>query len=693
MSDIGIKGLITKNVDEIDSLVKMFIKSSLNIREGIAYGDDPDICMLSLIRDTYMCTLLLRYVGLMTIVHPDPKWGAVDNRIIEYIQDYYSNEKFKNKLIELYEHYLQKYEKAQKQTQTDYDYCKFLDKMIHRGETPKKGIETKKMIRMTENKIFNVMNVNPVVKISKSKFRSIPPHFEIKGDDVLVHLTQANYYDLLDSVDDYTVLHNVEAMYTSRTANILTSFSKLVALRQLLAEQSGSQTYFKHVNYGKNDTSETLKDFLTELNNKLDSKIRNEISRVYQNYSMNTRGVRGDGRTDLKKMQRCDVTKYVRSKRSNFRFEISHVMNVVFSLLGKYFNIKVEKTSDKGWSDRVVVYNMIDGLNSADKQKNGGLLGRLFVDTVFDENKKVSDPISIRLSDKMRINQTGASGTTCSEVALLANYLPNKGLTYNEVVLLFREFGYVVNSVCYESRVGLINYDDESSNYIPALMECIAWDHDTIKLIVGSADHTIIDHIEMSREVDMCYNIKMKCANAKFDHLLHNSEPLLKIIKRSIDTKGDANDEIVETYRGIFGEVMNPVSNMIDTNIKHIDPLTIIQEINGSQGVLYSNLINEIFAYATFWIIKNRSTAKDNTIVSEFRKTVLSNGVVNYRELIRNFLKYADVNCFTLYIKNVIKLDIIDDYVTEDTNCFEEGDDTGDDTSDDKEAIIQINRV
>ena len=191
MSDIGIKGLITKDIDNIDNLVSTFIKSSLNIRKGIIQEINPGACMLSLIRDTYTCTLLLRYIGLMTIVDPNPKWGTIDNRIIEYIQDYYTNEKFKNKLIELYEYYLHIYEKTQK----DYDYCKFLDKMIHKCETPKKGVDTKKKIRIIENKIFNVMNINPVVKIHKSKFRTISPQFDTTSDNVLIQLTQSNYHN------------------------------------------------------------------------------------------------------------------------------------------------------------------------------------------------------------------------------------------------------------------------------------------------------------------------------------------------------------------------------------------------------------------------------------------------------------------------------------------------------------------
>src|SRR5579872_5331091 len=176
MSDIGIKGLITKNITEVNDLVSMFIKSSLNVREGIIKGDDPDICMLSLIRDTYMCNLILRYVGMMTLISVDPKWNTIDNRMMEYTQEYYNSDKFKNKLIELYEYYLKTYEDSQK----NFDYCRFLDKMINKGEISKKGIEIRKIIRMIENRIFNILNINPIVKISTRYFKDVPQYYETK---------------------------------------------------------------------------------------------------------------------------------------------------------------------------------------------------------------------------------------------------------------------------------------------------------------------------------------------------------------------------------------------------------------------------------------------------------------------------------------------------------------------------------
>lgn len=664
MSDLGIKGLVEKSVTEVNNLTDLFIKSSFNVMEGIIKGDDADVCMLSLIRDTYMCNLILRYVGMMTLIDPEPAaWISIDNKMMTYINEYHSNARFRNKLIDLYGHYLERYEKDK----TQYDYCRFLNKIVNRCDISKRGVEFKKTIRMSENRILNLLSVNPVIRIPTRYFREIPTQYEIKQDKVVVQLNYTNYQDLITRVEDIDIRHQIERQYVSRTNNVLSDFSKLVVARDLLAKDSNHLTYFEYINRGKHDNTETIKEFIIELNNKINNKTMDELTRIHNYYSRSTK-------VEFK-IQQCDVDKYVGIHGNSTKFEPKQVFYVIFTILDRYFGLKLVRSDEKAWKQTVVVYNVID-------KTTNKLLGRLFMDILFDENKKISAPISIRLSDKMQVNVDSRS---VSEIALLTNYTATNCMTYKDVVLLFREFGYIINNLCYESRVGLINYDEEFSNYLPSLMECIAWDRDTIRMVVGSLDHTVIDHIEHTRDLDFCYNLKIKCINAKFDHLIHNSQPLMDIITKDIENKIDSSKKLGEIYRDIYSEFMNPVSHICETNIDDIHPNVVIQEMNGTQGLLYSNLMNEIFAYATFWIMKEKTKTG-----AGFRETVLNNGVDNYRDLIRNYLKKLDIDCFALYIKNVIKTDVLEDYVTEDTNYFEE---IGSESDDDQEEIIQIRRT
>lgn len=659
MSKIGVRDLISKSASDIEKTADMFIKSSLNIREGLIHGKDDDICMLSLIRDTYVCNLIIRYVGMMTIVTLDPQWKKIDNKMIEYMQTYYNHKKFKKKIIELYEHYCNKDDKL--------DYCKFLDKIISKCNMTDNENDLRKKIRMLENKIFNLLNIDPIVKISTKYFKKLPQNYEIKDDKITVHLDQHNYNELIDLVDDIDVRHKIETQYMSRTKHAICDFANLIILRKLLAKEAGVESYFKYINRNKFDNSESVKELITDINQKLNIETKSELDKIYQ-YFKRTANINTDTKISI-----CDVQKYNRIHKNNTKFNPKHVYTTIFNIILMYFKIKTVKISDISWNSNMEIYELRDS-------DNNELLGRLYMDIIYNENKKLSDPLSIRLSDKMQINKKSKS---ISEVALIANYHVNDCMNYNDVVALFREFGYILHNICYESRVGLINYDEEFSNYMPLLMEYIAWDKNTITMIIGDKNPIIIDHIELGKNIDTCLNLKLKCINAKFDHLLHNSEPLMQILMHHSEKKCDVSEIIIQTYQNIYQEIMEYLSDIMKNNIENIFPISIVQEINTSQGFLYANLINEIFAYGSYWIIKNN---KDH----DFRNCVLNNAVDNYRELIRTFLKKSDINYVELYMNNIIRVQKQYDVTTEDINYF---DDRQSDNDSDKDEIIQINRI
>lgn len=624
----GIKSLITKNINEIENIIQIFISSSINVRNGIIDEKNYEVCMISLLRDTYMCNLLWRYVGLMLVIDENPKWIEIDNLFIKYIQKYHKNINFKEKLIKIHHHF---------ENEKQIEYCKFLEKMIDCcNMNNKTGRHIKEIIQMLENRIYNTINIHPIITFSNQKHE----------------LTVSNFYNLIDN-NSSEINHQIENKYNSRSNNVLTDFAKLIVSRKSLANVFNFSSYFNFINRGKIDTSESLKGFLNELDSKLCSKIKFEMSSIQQKYK-------------LSKINNCDIIKHIRANKNDNQFNIPSALKKIFIIIEKYFSIKFTTTETL---KNFIVYNA-----SYDNK----IIGRLFLDINYNKTKKLNKPLTIRLSDKMRINKDGNNNTTISEIALIANY--HSEIEYDDIVLIFKEFGHIINNLMYNSKVGLINYDNEFSNYLPSLMEYFMYDVEIIKTFVD--EQYIVDQIEFVRDIDLCYKLKQKCINAKFDHLIHNSEPLLEIIENALSTKFNADDELIQTYQNIYKEYMDPIKNVFNINNITIDPNVIINEINGSQGILYSNLINEIFAYATYWIIKN-----DESQRNEFSKTVLSDGVTNYRDLIRTFLnKSKNINCFNIYVKNIIKNTSIDDIMeTEDNNYFEE-------ECDDYEQIIKINK-
>lgn len=655
MNTIGISDLVSKNINEMDIIVNAFIKSSLDIRNNIIKGMKPELSMRSLLRDTYMCNLMSRYIGMMTLLSLDPVWETIDNRMEEYIQSYFNYDGFKNRLQDILNYYIK--------TKSNPDYCKFLEKMIDKCNNTKETIQLKKQIRMLENKIFNLININPNIKLLANTLKKIPENVTNADGKIEITLSYENYYELINNVRDIKTRHLIETQFTSRTKNTITEFSKLILYRHQIATKYGYDTYFNYINRNKYNNTESIKSLITELNNKIDKKAYEEIEKIHNFYKRihNTQ----------EKISISDVINYNSIHKNNNKYHPVHVFNILCSTLNNYFNLTLIKCNAISWNKNVIVYNVVD---TNTKQ----LFGRLFVDIMYRDDKKISDLISINLSDKMEINDGSCS---ISEAAIIANYPNEKCMTYTDVILFFKEFGYIISNLCYNTRVGLLNYDNEFSSYVPLLMEHIAWDNDTISMICAN-DLTVIDHIKMDRYLDLCINLKIKCINAKFDYILHNSKDLVTVINKSINEKKQTS-VINDIYINIYKDLLTSASDIMINNIMYINPLAIVCEINNSQGLLYSNLMNEIFAYATYWLIKEKN-------ITNFRSCVLENGIDSYRDLIKKFLNNQNINYFDLYIKNIIKTHCIEDYITEDTNGF---DDKPSDSEIDKDEIITITRI
>jgi hypothetical protein len=674
MNTIGFKSFVQLGSDEFGNIVSQYIRDSANIRNAILSGADMDLCMIGLIKDTYMCNLLLRYIGYASLCSNDSKWDAIDSHMIGFVHNYYQNSRFRKKLIVMYEHYLKTYEAHKK----NYDYCKFLDKLIIRCESAEQCKDIKKVIKMTENRIFNLLGVNPIVRIATRHLSRVPAHYEVIQDKANICLTQSNYLELIDLIDGIETRHMIESSYISRTNGVMNDFAKLILHRHHMAVKSKHTTYYKHINHTKHDNSEAICELITELNKKIDRKAHTEVKKIHQYF------YEIDGKAH--KLSRCDITKYCAVHKNTTRFDLSDVIKTIFHIIEVHFGILFNKQPTQHRT--IETYQIVC-------KSTARPYGIVYMDRVPSENKKNTTPISVRLSDKMQINR--AYKSEC-EIALIVNYKQNK-LVYDEVILLFREFGYILGCSLYDSRVGMVNYDDEFANYVPLVMEHFAWDTQTISMLVATlgaragagagtcassgTSQLTVDHIEQGRYMDMCYNLKLKCVNARFDHLLHNSEPHMEQLEQMVQTTGNGVDLIVTMYKNTYMEMFKPLGDLVNLDILAIDPIVIINEINNLQGVGYANLMNEIFAYATYWIIREKKA-------TDFKDIVLTNGTDNYRELIRTFLKKINVNYFDLYVKNVIRTSAIADYVTEDTNYF---DDNEHDSESDKEDVIQIKRI
>jgi Zn-dependent oligopeptidase len=668
MPSIGIRNLVSRGTDYAVNFIEQFIKSSTNIKNSIKdyrYDSqtDPDKdretrqnMMIALIRDTYVCNLLLGYSGMMRLISDETLievYENIDTKLLKYVDDFYNDVDFRNCLYQIYIRYRDSYEKLDVESfpnhQEELEIIRFLERIIDRLQIDGKKASINSCMTMLENKIYNLLNVTPLIPLDEryltfdggDRIEITGRKTKKNGDKTVeVPLHYDNYSLLMNNIRSVEVRHAIELRYRSRTESTLKDFTDLVIYRRLLAAEMGYASYFKYVTRDKSDNSEAIKKLITSLNTKIEGQTRAELLNVYDYFN---RGPEKQAR----RITSGDIERYIKVHSSHQTYDKYVVMYYLFRVIKQYFNISIRRfDSEEGEEDFP--------FKSFELCTGDEVLGRLYIDIDQSESKRIIDPISVKVSDRMMISK---DIHTMGEVMLLGNY--GDKITYREVVNIFKEFGYVLQELCYRSGVGLVNRDQEFSNFMPLLMENIAWDHDTIQMICQDSDVT--NHIVSMRYFDICTRLKQKCVYAKFDHLLHNSDEVINLMVQIVQDQNKTDDEIIkavqktiiELYQTIHQESFSSVIDIFDIptdiDLASIDPMAVVLEINGSQGLLYSNLMNEIFAYSCYHILKNKLRTAD-----EFRHVILEDGVTPFRDLISEFMRVPELNSFNLYLTGLI---------------------------------------
>lgn len=657
MEIIEINNLFNKKDTTLRDEILEYLDKSQNELEKILKSNNADINVVKfLVIDTYNFNVYHSYVGLKILTTPDDEfWGIIDGKMEESISSMFTNKDLYDRILSII-----------KKNKIQESYKNFLSKII--DSFTKKGInknitkilKIKKMLKNNENKIMEKLGSNNIISLDKKLLN----HNE--QGKIQIELSRENYFFLINSISDAEVRSRIESVYNSRTSNVITDICKIIILRQYYANELGFKSYFDFVNDGRNNSND-IKELITDLINKVNPRTTNEMERIHMELSK-------DGFN--KKVESNDIIYYHNKLQSKKLFKPSDVFSTIFDTMKKYFNISFMPISCEKWNKNVITFLCTDS-------GTGKKLGILYLDIMYSQSKKVDSPLFLKLSDRYTLGNS----TNLVEMCILGNYkdINVECMSYNNIVLMFREFGHVLQNVSYESHTGLINYDDAFCNFLPQIMEYIAWERDTIEQIAVGCNDEMIDHILFGRNIDICYSIKIRCIQASIDHIIHNSKEFVSLVNDSIKQSTSANNIFIDLYKKTFKEMTDQSKDILNTELSSIPPHVVVQMINGSEGILYGNISSEILSYAAFSVIKNGKGI-------EFRNKVLKPTNIPFNVLLTKFISSIDTDTYNLYLSKIIGLDVQkeDEIVTENTNFFD--DKESDSESDVDDIIIMSSR-
>lgn len=640
--------LVKKTLMNCDLLINTFLKS-----------DNKNIKIQSLIDCMYIINYYYSMAGLMQLVSGQNEWVQVDHIIEKYMNKFYTDNNILKTLARL------------KKTLTNEEHINLCAKMIKKGNeilsTYKLRTKIKYCVIDTQNNIEKEVSIDVPDELKIHFPTSVLQNIK----DNKLPVDRPLYFYLQKKTRDSRTREHIEKCYMSKSIECFNKFAELLLLRHEYAKEMKYDNYFQYRRQGIGADSNDVTFLITDLMTKIEQRTKKEIARIH-------RELMKDGQD--KKVDMNDVIYYHEKLKSKNKFSPLKTINVLFSLLEQYFKIKMKKITEYQslWYSTVSIYEMYH---------DDCFVGTIYFDLLSRQCKNVITTTYVSLAHKY-VNANNKN-INYPRGVIVGNYddLEDNCISYNEVAILFKEMGHAIQNILLNTTIGTHYSDTEFDGITGQAMELMAWEKSTIQKICSDINTsiTLVDHIIFTKYIDFGITIKLKCLNALFDHIIHNSPSIINILTNS-PNRGEI---LWSLYKKIYKDVMAPFNNILNIDIAHVNPNILIQETNGNEGMLYSNVLCEIFAYTIYQAIKHN---KGKMYISNVLQKNIS------RKLIHEFIADMKINSYDLYLRNLIEFSEVDtelnlqekekyiDDITDGTNFF-------DDASDDENYRLHIDNI
>lgn len=446
-----------------------------------------------------------------------------------------------------------------------------------------------------------------------------------------IYLTKNKYYYLLKKVNDKKLRNEIEEKYMKKFINIMPLIGKLLILRDAYAKNIGYNTFYELISNKTAEESDNINNLIKDLNIKINDRFNNIINNLCT-------------MIDIKKLTFNDLI-LVLNKTNNsmdiIKLKPIDIMQIVMFVVQKKFNIEFK------YSKCEPLNNYFNTIEIFDVNKK--LRGYLHMDLLHRPDKRINQITVIKLNNSY--------GENLTNVCLFGCYinLEEDECTYADLVNMFREFGNVLMNIFAFTPNGINEIDTELYNFIPDFMEFIAYDDLTLSVMFQKLQNKnpkkMINYIKKIRSQQIIINLKLKCFNALYDNVLHNS-PTLIMDLRKLELDG-IRDKLLELNNDIFNDFFRDTK--IIKNNTQIFPQSVYNLVDGNQGLLFGTILSYILAYNCNYLINNQNTSP-NFIINLFE-----NKEYSYKKIILDYISKSNIDYYKNFLKNCLNIDDVED--------------------------------
>lgn len=610
-----LKDLFGLNGTNIIEYTKSLIENSKNIRRKICVTDEYTTNVKILMNDTFLYNTFLSVIHTSKIMNDKnfKYWNSAEEILLEYNYEFNTDIKLFKRTLVMYKNL------------TDTGEKKFLAKLINSmskfglaNGQHKKAFQLINKMEEVEDKIYECLSEQIIIDVNKSHIeKSESLLSSVCNEDNKIKIDRNSFYYLIKRIENPNTRQIIENEYLKKMNGCISLLPELIITRKKYATLLNKESYFELVTDKNSDDSEEIKKLLVDFNEKLDNGLKNELVKM---------------KTPSKKLALHDIIYNVNKDINKIHFKPEDVLKVIMHFIEKYFSLSLSITNKSN-----NIYSTFDRIAISDKNTSK-IKGYLNIDLIKRDGKKVRQPISIRINDYF-INPESKK-EYLSNIAIIASYKDMKieCMTYNDVVLLFKEFGNVIN-IC-----NLNDDDVEFSNLNKNIMEYIAYDDATLIALCKNKDKNDIKNIVVSKRKDIIFTLKLKCLNAYIDHIFHYSDGIINTLEST--NTDDREVMITKIYSNTYDSIFSKVNDILEKS-KYINPSIMFNFVNDTNGAVYNEILSLIFAYSVYkLVIGGKGT--------QYIHDVLENTSRSFKKSIKIFVSQIKEDYYDFFIKNFI---------------------------------------
>lgn len=617
--------------NKIKNLVNNFIKKSEKNFKNLNEKNIKDF-----LQDHIMETInLLGYISFFQYVSTDKnlrKYSlSYENKLSNYILKF----SMSNKIFDL----LNKYKKNNNLKNEDLKFVnKIIDDLKKNGinfdlEKKKNFIKRKKKIISLESKFTNNLNSNnDFLLVSKEELKGLNNEFfnrQIKEKNKYkIFLKKTNIIPIMKYCENEKIRKKVNFKYNTRSKINNKILLKIIKLKQEEAKDLG---YNNHVDNISSDlmskNNKNIQKFLKKIE-KRTNKIFNDEIKIIQNQKKS------------KVINIWDINFYINKyKETNFNlneeelryfFPLKHVVNEMFKIFEKLFNIKIIKIKSNVWHKDVKTYKIL---------RNNKILSYFYFD-LFPRKNKYSHAACFTLRSGC---EDSKSKKHIPISAVVCNFTPKTKkipscLSLEEVNTLFHEFGHCIHNSFGHTKYALFSGTSVERDFVEMPSQIIEnWIYNKkILLKIGKhyktkkkIDLKSINTIIKLKDLFKGFRMKRQVLLSKLDNVIHSNQ---KFIEKSQYQK----NMIKNLYHYLAKEVFN---NKIKTDKKTNMVNSFGHLVGGYDGMYYSYLWSKVISN-DIYNTKFKNNIFNNKVGEKYIKFILSKGgSENAEDMIKNFIK------------------------------------------------------